>query len=235
MLKGVRREFKTEDGSVWLMEGDSREVVAQLTDIGSVVTDPPFGYAFSSGWEGPNQGKQIEGDSDTSVRDEVLSIVKDIPALVFGSWKRPVLKAKQAIVWNKGPASGMGDLSIPWKESFELIFVCGRGFNGFRDEGIINGHTIVTWASKGRLHPNQKPVGLLEELVLKSPGIICDPFMGSGTTGIACIRTGRKFIGIEIDPTHYDTAVNRIQSELSRTALLEPVAKVTQRSLLEEP
>jgi len=124
----------------------------------------------------------------------------------------------------------MGDLSIPWKESWELIFVCGKGFNGFRSEGIIRGHTIVTWASRGRLHPNQKPVGLMQELVAKCPEVICDPFMGSGTTGVACVRLGRRFIGIEIDPGYFEIAKKRIQKELDLKAGTGPLIKA---SLLE--
>lgn len=204
----------SDDGAITLINADCLEVLPEM-EPGSVVTDPPYGRSFSSGWEGPHKGRKIAGDGDTVTRDAMLQIWGNRPALVFGSWRRPVVAARQAIVWDKGPASGMGDLSIPWKESWELIFVCGTGFSGFRSEGIICGHTIVTWASRGREHPNQKPVGLMAALTIKCPdGAVCDPFMGSGTTGVACIRTGRRFVGIEIDPTYYAIAAKRIQEEL---------------------
>jgi DNA modification methylase len=63
---------------------------------------------------------------------------------------------------------------------------------------------------------------------------ILDPFMGSGTTGVACLRTGRRFIGIEIEPRYFDIAVKRIEAELNRHPLLEPKQNVhKQRELLE--
>jgi site-specific DNA-methyltransferase (adenine-specific) len=88
-------------------------------------------------------------------------------------------------------------------------------------------------AGESHLHPMEKPVALMQWSIGWFPKakVIVDPYMGSGTTGIACSRAGRKFIGIEIDPTHFDTAVARVTEELSRTALLEPVATITQRSM----
>lgn len=74
-----------------------------------------------------------------------------------------------------------------------------------------------------RNHPNEKPVSIMEKLVklCSTEGeTVCDPYMGSGTTGIACIRTGRKFIGIEKDPKHFQTAVERIERELAQGVLL---------------
>ena len=65
-----------------------------------------------------------------------------------------------------------------------------------------------------KAHPTQKPVGLMEWCIgmTKLP-VICDPYMGSGTTGVAAIRQGRRFVGCEIDPRHFETAVRRIKSE----------------------
>jgi len=67
---------------------------------------------------------------------------------------------------------------------------------------------------------------------LKSNRPILDPFMGSGTTGVACVRLGRRFIGIEIDPGYFETAKKRIKDELRRVAFLEPKKREVQRSLL---
>ena len=72
-------------------------------------------------------------------------------------------------------------------------------------------------------HPCQKPVKLMAELVdrlTEKGATVLDPYMGSGTTGIACIRTGRNFVGIEKDPRHYKTAVERIRNELNQGVLL---------------
>jgi DNA modification methylase len=75
-----------------------------------------------------------------------------------------------------------------------------------------------------RCHPTQKPVAIMEwsmDAAKVMPGMtVLDPYMGSGTTGIACIRTGRKFIGIEKDPVHFATAVERIKREQAQLLLL---------------
>jgi site-specific DNA-methyltransferase (adenine-specific) len=63
---------------------------------------------------------------------------------------------------------------------------------------------------------------------------ILDPFMGSGTTGVACIRTGRRFIGIEKEPKYFEIAVKRIEAELQRHTLFEEPPKIVQRSLIDE-
>jgi DNA modification methylase len=74
-----------------------------------------------------------------------------------------------------------------------------------------------------RVHPSQKPVELMAWCMDKAKVVVgatvLDPYMGSGTTGIACIRTGRRFIGIEKDPTHYATALERIKNEIAQKDL----------------
>lgn len=85
--------------------------------------------------------------------------------------------------------------------------------------------------SENQHHPTEKPVGLMQYLVemhTKDGDAVLDPYMGSGTTGIACIRTGRRFVGVEKDPTHYQTAVARIRAELAQGDLfLSPNALVS--------
>ena len=130
----------------------------------------------------------------------------------FGTLKRGMPRGTRGtLVWDKGPASGMGDLTFPWKPSFELIFVGGDAWKGDRTEAVIKGCWIVTRASMGRVHPNEKPESLMAEIIKKSTAnTILDPFMGSGTTGVACMNLGRKFIGIEIEPKYFDIACERI-------------------------
>lgn len=204
-----------ERGEGWEMHlGDCTEIMPRLGPVGCVVTDPPYGVAHVSGWAGAHKGRSILGDESVEVRDAVLAMCA-APALVFGTWKTPIPPgSRAAMVWDKGPASGMGDLSIPWKGSFEMIYVIGKGFVGHRDEGVLRGHTVVTWASRGREHPTQKPVSLMVYLVERCPGeTILDPFAGSASTGVACLRLGRKFIGIEKDPTYFALACERLRAE----------------------
>ena len=205
--------------TVTLYLGDCLAVLPEIAwDV--LITDPPYGIAHASGWDGPWQNSEIHGDESTDHRSRVLALNGERPAAVFGTWRVERPKGTRAVlVWNKGPASGMGDLSFPWKPSWEEIYVLGKGWSGRRDEGVLNG-SVVTWASKGRKHPNEKPVSLVAQLVTKAPpGIICDPFMGSGTTGLACLRLKRDFIGIEKDATHFATALERMRSEVEETLL----------------
>jgi DNA modification methylase len=89
------------------------------------------------------------------------------------------------------------------------------------------------WSDHPLAYPVQLPLRCLEATT-DMHGLVADPFMGSGTTGVACIRTGRRFIGIEREPKYFDIAVKRIETELKRTALFEPVPKVVQAEMFGE-
>lgn len=211
-LRRRKLDVKTEHiGAATLYCGDCLEILPTLGKVDAVVTDPPYGIAHSSNYGASWQGRQIANDGDTNTRDLALSDFENVAA--FGSWKTPPLeRCKAALVWDKGPAFGMGDLSFPWKGSWEMIYVRGNLWSGSRDEGVLRGHVQVSWESKGRTHPHQKPVSLIGALLQKLPNesTILDPFMGSGTTGVACAMLGRKFIGIEIDLNYFEIACRRI-------------------------
>lgn len=230
--------FRTEQlaEGVTLILGDCLEVLPTLGKFDAVITDPPYGIAHSSNHGASWQGKQIASDQDTTVRDLALENFDNVAA--FGTWKTPPIpRTKGCLVWDKGPAFGMGDLSFPWKGSFELIYVRGKLWSGTRDEGVLRGHVVVSWESKGRTHPHQKPVSLIEALIRKLPdrASILDPFMGSGTTGVAAAYLGCKFTGIEIDPSHFDTACRRIAEELRQpTMFIEPPKPIEQTSMFKE-
>lgn len=204
-------------GDATLILGDCREILPTLSGVDAVVTDPPYGISHASNHVADTttaewMNIEIAGDHDTSLRDHVLAWHCGAWAC-FGSIKAAVPAGYRGVlVWDKGPAAGMGDLSFPWKPSFELVFIGGNGWFGSRDEGVIKQCWIVTRASMGRVHPHEKPVDLLRHVVEKAPGkTVLDPFMGSGTTGVACARLGRKFIGIEIEPKYFDIACRRIE------------------------
>lgn len=182
-----------------------------------VLTDPPYGMNYKSGWSTDKlwkSGHKITGDEDCSLRDEVLALMPGL-ALVFGTSKvPPPPNTRMTLIWDKGPALGMGALDLPWKPSTEEIYVLGKGFVGGRNWGsVIYHHPTQSTAKNGRLHPNEKPVGLLERLLRWMPdGIICDPFMGSGSTGEAALKAGREFVGVEIEPAYFDVACKRLDN-----------------------
>ena len=109
-----------------------------------LVSDPPYRIAFESNYVSAQttarwMRSQIANDGTTDARDAVLAWHSG-PWAVFGSNKAEApAGARAPLIWDKGPASGMGDLSFPWKPSFELLFIGGLGWQGKRDEGVIKG------------------------------------------------------------------------------------------------
>lgn len=188
LLEEQRMKPYYEEKGITIYHGDSRDVIlgSWLEDEDAVVvSDPPFGISHESGWHSSWGGTQIANDCTTEARDCVLELLNKLPAAVFGSWKvlRPTAM-KAVLVWDKGAAFGMGDLSFPWKNSFEEIYIIGEGWkHPRRDEGVIRGHFCAFSEAQGRCHPNEKPVSLLQYLILRHPApLVIDPFMGSGTT-----------------------------------------------------
>ena len=203
-------------GDATLYLGDCREVLPGLSGVDIVIFDPPYGVSHASNYVQPTSTapwlrSEIANDGSLEVRDMVLDLHTG-PWAAFASIRRPAPRGfRGCLVWDKGPASGMGDLSFPWKPSWELIFIGGPGWSGRRDEGVLR-HVVATHASLGRVHPNEKPVSLLLDLVCKAPrGTVCDPTMGAGSTGVAAVVDGRRFIGIEIEPRYFDIACRRIE------------------------
>lgn len=196
--------------------GDCLEIMPHIPDgaIDLVVTDPPYGINHSSSYGATWMNTVIAGDSDTSTRDFAVNRYNNV--VVFGTWKTPPIEnVRGVLVWDKGPASGMGDLSFPWKPSWEMIYIKGDRWDGRRTEGVLRGPTMLTWENRGRVHPHQKPVWLITHFILKDPKskIILDPFLGSGTTAVAAKQLGRQFIGIEINEDYCKIAVDRLRQE----------------------
>ena len=208
------------DESVTLYHGDCREITEWL-EADVLVTDPPYGYNVklngsrrgdTRGGHSPWAGTAIANDHDLSLRDDILSAWGDRPALVFGSWKMPKPAGTHTVlVWDKGLGVGMGDLSVPWRPNWEEIYVIGRGYSGHRGTSILQGHSVVSWASKGREHPNMKPTGLLSELIAKCPpGVVADPNAGSGSTLVAAKQLGRHAIGVELEERYCEVIARRL-------------------------
>ena len=217
-------------GDATLYLADCRDVLPTLSGVDAVVTDPPFGINYKSGHATPDLWKsdRIDSDRDVRIRNEVILQIRStwgVPILAFGSWKQPKPEGTRAVlIWDKGPALGMGALDIPWKPSFEEIYVIGKGFVGKRDEGaVLYCPPVQSMACNGRVHPTEKPVALIERLIKKCPaGTILDPFMGSGTTGVACAAVGRRFVGIEIVAEYFDIACRRIEQAQRQRDLFVP-------------
>jgi DNA modification methylase len=232
----MKPTWETNDGAIRLYCADCLDVLPTLEagSVDAVVTDPPYGMSYRSGFNGVRGTSQIVGDESTEARDAVLAWWKG-PAIVFGTWKvqRPP-NIVALLTWDKGPHVGAGDLSLPWKPNTEEVYVIGGGFFGHRGTSVLQYNAPSPNFVGLRVHPTEKPLPLMLALVAKCPqGTILDPFMGSGTTGVACIRTGRKFIGIEKEERYFDISVRRIQQELERFPLFQEEILPVQGSLLQ--
>lgn len=199
---------------------DCREVLPSLEGINAVVTDPPYGIGLRNNDRDGHRAARsfnVIGDDSQDAGRHVLDWAEytAIPTVAFAS---PFLpwpgEWRNLIVWDKGGAvGGGGDIATCLKRSWELIQVArNNAMNGARDESVWR---CAITAADTELHICAKPVPLMRRLIERftSRGdLILDPFAGSGTTGVACIETGRRFIGIEIDERYFRLSCNRIQN-----------------------
>lgn len=209
-------------GNATLYLGDCLEILPTLPKVDAVVTDPPYGIGWSKPLLENGNGRLpsrahegIANDSNCAVRDSVLSWSGEIPAIVFGSFQAPFpANTSQVLIWQKPADAGLFGTIAGYRRDVEAVFLCGNWpaqvverSSVLRSKAEFRGHT----ASNTGSHPHAKPVDLMERLIAPTAApIILDPFMGSGTTGVACMNLGRKFIGIEIDKGYFDIACERI-------------------------
>lgn len=123
-------------------------------------------------------------------------------------------KIKNMIIWVKNNWTA-GDLKAQFGKQYEIIFLVNKGRKCFNGKRITDVWMFDRISGKKQFHQNQKPVDLLKQCILKHSDendIIFDGFMGSGSTGVACIETGRKFIGVELDKKYFEIAKERIEN-----------------------
>lgn len=200
-------------------------MVGQKTWV--LITDPPYGIAWTRGQNnqrGSNSHEGIKNDGDTEARDRVLAMFGDAPAIVFGSFYAPYPEnIKQVAVWHKPPDSGLVGSVTGLRRDVEPIFLTGnwpqKKVTRSSVFHVARGQSATTTETG---HPHTKPLLLMEMLIrLTDAQTILDPFMGSGTTGVACANLGRKFIGIEIEPKYFDIACERIEAAHAQGRLFE--------------
>lgn len=202
-----------QDDYVTLFHGDSRTITDWL-QADALVCDPPYGIAYNSGSQRVTLAASIEGDESTAVRDNLLHMWGDRPALIFGTWRIPRPAGTHTrLVWDTKGALGMGDLSVPWKPSDQEIYVLGKGFSGPRTTNVLRCAPVQSLGYNGRVHPHQKPIELMGELIRKCPpGVIADPCAGSGSTLIAAAQEGRQAIGVEVAEAYCELIAKRLQN-----------------------
>lgn len=200
-----------QDEQVTLYHGDCMEITEWL-DADVLVSDVPYGIDYRSGRPRTSLARSIEGDKDTSARDDALVSWGDRPALIFGTWRIPrPAGTRQVLIWDTKGALGMGAIDLPWKPAHQEIYVLGRGFHGPRTTDVLTYAPVQSLGYNGREHPHQKPVELMEALIRKCPpGAIADPFAGSGSTLVAAKALGRHAIGVELEERYCEMAARRL-------------------------
>lgn len=215
---GIVREVTI--GDCRLIQGDCLEVMPLLDPTDAVVTDPPYGMEFQSGHR-LEKHRPIDGDCSADLLQFACGIKARHSAYVWMRWDnlQTVLKPKSLITWVKNNWS-MGDLGHEHARQTEVA-----AFYPGPDHFFPNGRpqdVVRAARSDNAFHPTQKPVGLMEAVVRWTSGIVLDPFMGSGTTLVACAKLGRKGIGIELDPDYFDIAVERVRKAYEQPDMFVP-------------
>lgn len=202
-----------QDEFVTLYHADSLKNPELWACADVLITDPPYGMHYASGYTRGRAGNTIEGDESTGARDAALAAWGHRPALVAGRWNiTPPGTPRHVLIWSKGADPGMGDLKFPWGNSYETIAVYGQGWQGVRGPAVLE---YTKPAVNGRSHPTPKPVPLMEALIRKAPpGVIADPFAGSGSTLVAAKALGRKVIGVELEETYCRITAERCAQEV---------------------
>ena len=229
-------------GNATLYHGDCLEILPKLGKVGAVITDPPYGINTKS----DGSGKLSPwGDLVNSahwyaawMREARSHLRADGALWTCLNWRSMVTFQKAScdlawpidslMVWDKrwiGPGGVRG-----LRPSYELVALFGMPDFAIEDRGLadVQAFPVGSWKPNG--HPAEKPIALMDFLVSVTPGAVLDPFLGSGTTGVAAVVAGREFIGIEMDRRWFDLACERISRAQAQGTLLppEPVASPVQ-------
>lgn len=208
-------------GNATLYCGDARDILPTLGKVDAVVTDPPYGVVNrdSSGLRNLDKGA---ADIETHTEQEILDVlvlgetvyvwcgVEQVSAFRAGLVDRGY--STRLCVWEKTNPSPMNGQYL-WLSAIESCVFgkrSGAYFSEFCKAPVFRGPS-----ENKQEHPTQKPAWLMTRLVnasVKHGGTVLDPFMGSGTTGVACMNLGRKFIGVEINERYFDIACERIEN-----------------------
>lgn len=189
-------------GDCQLYLGDCRDILPHLPKVDAVITDPPYGIGINkSNRISVSRGHGGETWDDSAPDQETVSDVvgKGSTAILWGGNYFGLPPARCFLIWDKNNyGRDFADCEMAWTniDAVARIFQM-RPMN-------MDG---------GKLHPTQKPIDLIKWCIEQAgnPQTVLDPFMGSGTTGVACVQMGRNFIGIEREPKYFDIACKRIE------------------------
>jgi site-specific DNA-methyltransferase (adenine-specific) len=207
-------KFRLEKiGKAELYLGDCQEILIALRKrkFDAMVTDPPYHLdeaSWLSGFVGKNGRAKMWGEEvprwDRLQHDAVKLAVGLAPiCVVWGGHLYDLPKRKKWLIWDKCQQFSSGDAELAWTSENGAI----RTFRMTRIDAYAN-------IGEKKEHPNQKPVPLMSWCISEvgAKGLICDPFMGSGSTGVAAVSLGMHFLGIELESKYFDIACERIEN-----------------------
>jgi DNA modification methylase len=213
-MKAMEPDVVLDGGNIKLFCGDCLEILPTLEagSVDAVVTDPPYGIKRdgsrrSSGSHGGRKSYDFKGWDKERPSKQIFDLMFSVSqeqciwgANYFAEYLPPRMRW---LVWDKGQSICGSDCELAYTSQNKAL-----------RRKVLNRAAI---ARDGAVHPTQKPVAIMEWCIgfFEDANTILDPFMGSGTTGVACVKTGRKFIGIELDRGYFDIAVKRIEKAIA--------------------
>ena len=196
-------------GDCSLYLGDCRDILPHLPKVDLVLTDPPYGINFASNPHSQSCINHGRMDWDASApSDDLINQVLSIgeQQIVWGGNYFSIPKSQSFLIWDKMQP-----------ENFSMAMAEFAFFSIKKPAKIFRMHP----SSFSKEHPTQKPVELMEWCIsqAKNQSTVADPFMGSGTTGVACANMGKTFYGIEREPKYFDIACKRIEQAYAQQRL----------------
>lgn len=224
-------------GDATLYLGDCGDILPTLPKVDAVITDPPYGIgidramaASSGGQSGGMMAKKgtyfAFGWDDAPMSLELAAVIMSKgDDVIFWGGNYYGLPASQCwLVWDKKVNGNFADCELAWTNMKKPVRKFEWMWNGMLRQG----------GEERNGHPTQKPLALMKWCIAQAgnPQTILDPFMGSGTTGVAAIQLGRKFIGIEREPKYFDIACKRIEQAVAQGQLFQPAITQPQQEPL---
>lgn len=219
--------------TLWL--GDAADILPTLPRADAVLTDPPYGIGEAAGKNASRTNATIAKDygndqwDNEPVSPELLAAVRAAGrwVIIFGGNYYHCPPASCWLVWDKlNGNNDFADCELAWTNLPKAVR---------RLRYLWNGMLRANGEERGD-HPTQKPVGVMSWCLQQLPPdvrTVLDPMMGSGTTGVACVRAGLSFVGIEREPKYFEAACRRISEAYAQPRLMaEPIPKPVQPSLL---
>lgn len=222
-MSSVRKEII---GNCELYLGDCMDILPTLQRVDAVVTDPPYGIGENAHRVSSRSKRAattdygaFDWDNEPASKEQIEAcITAGKYAIIFGGNYFHLPPSRCWLVWDKeNGASNFADCELAWTNLNKSVRMIKWQWQGFIRKGEMSRNTCHK-----RVHPTQKPVGVMKWCLSHIPDAktILDPFMGSGTTGVAAVENGLSFIGIEKEQRYFDAACKRIEEAYKQPSLL---------------